>query len=510
MSDRPDLPDRGGDEAGRAARRARQAGRKYEPAFKGVVKRKRSGPKVTWQERKAKQAEIDAARSADRSHWRARLEVQTRHRGKDALATLLLLIAGIGTLLAILSQQNTSLPAWVPIYGQDVIHIEGELDNAQGVTPGQGQAVMMSGIQVGLIDSVRVEDGVAVVGLNIERKYAPVVREDASILLRPRTNLNDMTIQVDPGSPQRPPIEDDARIPLANGASTVQPDQLFNALDGDTRAYLKLLLQAAAEGLDHQGKKLSAGFRRFEPFTRFIAQFNGALAKRREEMANVVHNFRRLTEELGQNQRQIEDFVASSAGALEGFANRQADIREALRELPPTLTTTRQALDHANRYANSAKTTLADLVPQAKALGPGLEASRELFEQTLDPLRDQIRPFARQVRPVLADAASAATPLKRTVTNFGDSLNSLNYGFNALAYDPGSKPGYLFYLPWLNHDINSNYVQDGGGAYRRGALLLTCRAADIADGFVLERPSLRTIQQATNAPTGDEICPPGS
>jgi len=499
--------------ADRAERAERASERKYEAPFKGVIRRDRSGPRVTWQEKHAERASTEAALAAERSHLRARIERQTRHRGKDALATLLLMVAGIGTLLVILSQQSTSLPAWIPVYGEDVIHLEGELDNAQGVTPGQGQAVMMSGIQIGLIDSVRVEDGVAVVGMDVERKYAPIIREDAAILLRPRTNLNDMTVQIDPGSPEAPEIEDETRITLENSASTVQPDQFFNALDGDTRAYLKLLLQAGGEGFKKKDSatELSAGLRRFEPFTRFIAQFNGALAKRRNAMSGAIHNFRRLTEELGRNADDIENFVSSSAGALEGFANRQTEIESALRELPRTLSTTERALANANTYATEAKDTLTALTPQAEALSPGLRATQKFFNQTLQPLEQQIRPFSRQVLPVLRDAERGATPLKRTVKNFGDSVNALNYGFNGLAYNPGAdQPGYLFYLPWLNHNLNLNYLQDAGGPYRRAILLLTCRAADLADGFVETRPSLKTVQQSTGAPTGAEICPPGA
>ncbi len=58
---------------------------------------------------------------------------------------------------------------------------------------------MVAGIQIGKIDSVSVEDGHAVVGMNIEPKYAPLIHPDARLLLRPKTNLNDMVVEVDPG-----------------------------------------------------------------------------------------------------------------------------------------------------------------------------------------------------------------------------------------------------------------------------------------------------------------------
>ncbi len=91
---------------------------------------------------------------------------------------------------------------------------------------------------------------------------------------------------------------------------------------------------------------------------------------------------------------------------------------------------------------------------------------------------------------------------------FGNALGALNYGFNELAYNPGArKPGYLFYLPWLNHDLNATYqLGDATGPLRRGMVLLSCNSASLAGGFVLTRPYLHTIFQATNVPTGKEIC----
>ena len=49
----------------------------------------------------------------------------------------------------------------------------------------------------------------------------------------------------------------------------------------------------------------------------------------------------------------------------------------------------------------------------------------------------------------------------------------------------------------------------GEGSYgpvRRGMVMLSCNSTDLAGGFVLTRPFLNTIYQATNVPTRDEIC----
>ena len=101
--------------------------------------------------------------------------------------------------LFIFTQQKASLPSWAPFVGEEFVHITGEFETAQAVAPGQGQAVVIAGIQVGKITSVALEEGHAVVGMDIEPKYMKLIHSDATLLMRPKTNLNDMTVEVDAG-----------------------------------------------------------------------------------------------------------------------------------------------------------------------------------------------------------------------------------------------------------------------------------------------------------------------
>ncbi len=57
----------------------------------------------------------------------------------------------------------------------------------------------IAGVQVGQVGAVSLENGRAVVTMNIYRKYAPIYR-DATVLLRPRTPLKDMYLALDPGT----------------------------------------------------------------------------------------------------------------------------------------------------------------------------------------------------------------------------------------------------------------------------------------------------------------------
>jgi len=438
----------------------------------------------------------------------ARFRRQLRHRGGDALAAFALIVLGLVSAFVIITQQKSAIPGWVPFLGKDFFHLDAEFQTAQSIIPGQGQAVTISGIRVGKISSVDLEDGHADVGLDVEPKYARLIHPDAHLLLRPKTNLNDMVVEVDPGTAPGE-IAAGSDVPLAQTLPNVNPDQVLSTLDGDTRTYVQLLLQAGGEGVGGQGRRLSSDLRRLFPFTRDIARVNGAVAARRQALARVVHNFRLLAEELSNHDSEITRFVDSSATALGDLATRQTSIGSALRLLPSTLRETDDALTSADALSSQAGPALTKLIPQGQALTPALRATRRFFSDTTPTISDQLIPFAQQSGPPFKSLAQAAKPLRDTVRGFRDVLEPLNYGFNELAYDPpaATSESYLFYLPWLSHDLNATYLtQDAEGPLRRAMVMVSCNSTSLANGFANGRPFLKTLLQVTNIPTPGEVC----
>ena len=167
---------------------------------------------------------------------------------RPVIAIACLAIVGLGIAGYILSNQRLYLPAWVPVVGTDFYVIDAEFETAQAVVPGQGQTVNIAGVKVGDIGSVRLRNGRAVVEMKIRRKYAPVYR-NATILLRPKTGLKDMYLELDPGSQSAGEVPENETIPVSNTLADVNPDEVLAQLDGDTRAYLRILLGSGAQAL---------------------------------------------------------------------------------------------------------------------------------------------------------------------------------------------------------------------------------------------------------------------
>jgi phospholipid/cholesterol/gamma-HCH transport system substrate-binding protein len=440
------------------------------------------------------------------SHFRSGLSRQSRGRSKDTIAIIVLVAIGIVMTLWIFTQQKASLPSWVPVVGEEFAHVTGEFTTAQAVTPGQGQAVDIAGIQIGKVTSVDLEDGHAVVGMDIEPKYMELIHPDASLLLRPKTNLNDMIVEVDPGS-GKGHIKDGYNFPLSRTEPNVNLDAFLSTLDADTRQYIQLLVAGGAQGIGGRGPQLSQAFRRLQPFSHHIADLNKAVATRRVALARVIHDFGLLTIELGRHDSAIERWVSSSEGALGNFANQQHSIEEILVEFPSTLSAAESAFASADTFAKTARPALLGLIPQAQALKPALKANERLFEQTLVPIRDQIRPFTRQTRPVLTHAKEGAAPLSKSVRGFGNALGAFNSFLNELAYKPkGTRQSFLFYLPWLNHNTNATFnLSDPAGPIGRALIMISCNGAALAAGAAAGDPFIQTTLRATNVPRRSEL-----
>jgi len=436
----------------------------------------------------------------------------------DFIAIGVLIVLAIVTTSVILVRQQANFPSWLPILGQSHFELKAEFSSAQAVTPGQGQTVDLSGVKIGSVQGVSLESGRAVVTMNIDPKYAPLIHTDASLLLRPRTGLQDMTIEIDPGQ-KGSEVQEGSTVPLADTEPNVNPDQILASLDGDTQSFLQLLLQGGAQGLYGHSEQLSAGLRRLDPTVRDIARINSALVKRRQNLRHVITDFGKLSDALGKRDTQLARFVRSSNTVFGSFAKEQNAIRETLQEFPPTLQQTQSTLTSANRFAQILGPASRKLIPSAAALAPALRQVRPLFRETKGPIQNQIRPFARAAQKPLRHIKQASQPLATTTTSLTKGFNDLNLLFNSLAYNPpgAADEGYLFWLSWLNHNTNAVFfTQDAGGPLRHGLVQLSCSTAGLAELVGKQNDFLQTLSDLSRVPTTAEInphesdCPPSA
>jgi phospholipid/cholesterol/gamma-HCH transport system substrate-binding protein len=419
-----------------------------------------------------------------------------------------LLVVGLLVGSYILSNQRFYLPKWVPVVGSDFVDYKAQFSTAQSVTPGQGQTVQVAGVDVGDITKVDLVGGRAVVTMKIRRKFTPLYR-NATALLRPKTGLNDMVIELDPGSRNAGEAPAGFTVPVAQTLPNVNFDEILSSLDTDTRSYLQILVGAAGEGVGGQGKQLSASLKRFEPTGRYLARLNGALAERSRNIRRSVHNFRLLAQALGGKDDDLAALVDSSNRVFSAFARQDARLRDALQELPGTLSTTNTTLAKVDTLGKELGSTLGGLRPAARALGPSLRDTRPFLNETTPVIRDQLRPFARDALPVVKVLRPATRDLSLVTPKLTTTLQVANYLLNELTYNPpGKEEGYLFWASWLNHDGASVFsTQDAHGPIRRGTILASCSTLGVLDQIGSVQPGLGTLAGLLHAPQTSAVCP---
>ncbi|HYV17269.1 MAG TPA: MlaD family protein [Conexibacter sp.] len=427
-----------------------------------------------------------------------------------AIVALVLVAAFVG--LYVLAHQRTVLPGWVPIFGKDVYVLKGEFSTAQAITPGQGQTVDIAGVQVGEITNVDLVEGRAIVTMQLQPKYKGRIYRNATMLLRPKTGLKDMIVELNPGTPKAgEPVGDGYTVPVSNTLPDVNLDELLGVLDADTRTSLQLLLNGADEGLRGNGRNLAQVWRRFEPTARYGAEITAELQHRRRALARSIHNLGRFVNALAAQDGQLGTFVDSSNDVFKHFANQDANLQQTLQLLPGALRQTNDALAKARAFADQAGPALHDLLPGARALGPSLVETRPFLRETTPIIEHHIRPFTRIATPVVKTLRPAAADLAAATPNLTKTFGVLNAFLNALAYNPpGKAEGYLFYLAWLNHISNSIFsAQDANGPFRRGTVVVDCLNLSGVESIKNASGSsaaLSLLSQLTNIPADTPLC----
>jgi phospholipid/cholesterol/gamma-HCH transport system substrate-binding protein len=417
-----------------------------------------------------------------------------------AVVSMIVIATAVGGY--ILAHENLKLPGWVPVLGRNYYTLKADFSTAQAVTPGQGQAVTVAGAKVGEIQSVDLHEGVATVTMRVTPKYAHFYR-NATLLLRPKTQLQDITLEVDPGTPSAGKLPGGSTIPLSQTAPNINFDEFLAGLDADTRAYLQLLLAGAGQGFKNNGKAFAATLKRFSPTARLTQEIAEQVEIRHANIARSIHNFRLLMEALGGKDKELAQLVDASNAVFAVFSKEDRNVQSLLHLLPGALAKTRSGLGKLGTAASVVGPTLAELQPFARSLGPAQQATIHLANTTTPIIKNEVRPFAREILPTISQLQPDTQNLAEAFPKLATSFGVLNEFFNELGNNPGrNRPSFLFYLDWGNHNLNSVVSSaDAHGTLGRTLVYLNCKVAPLLKGVAEINPTVNLLVGLLNPPS---------
>jgi phospholipid/cholesterol/gamma-HCH transport system substrate-binding protein len=379
---------------------------------------------------------------------------------------------GLAATAFLLVQERAALPF------QNAYTIKARFTAADGVVSGLGQPVDVVGVKVGQVIGSGLVDGEAVVTLEIQRDRLPHVYENATAALEPITPLKDMQVNLDPGGPPSQPLPADGTIAVGQTTSPVPLSDLLSTLDGDTRDFLSSLIASLGQGVGGRGADMRRMLQAMGPTVTQAGKITEALAQRRSAIASLVHNLAVVTDAASRD-RQLGAVVAAGDQTLRALTAEDVPLRQALAKLPPTLAVARSTLVDLEPFARKLGPAVTGLLPAVRRLPATFSALRPFADAGTSALRGEIRPLIIAAQPLVGELAPTVTTLTSLTPRLSQAFQILTYTANELAYNPGGKDqGFLFWTAWAFHNFDSVIsVGDAHGGIGRAQVLLNCFGA---------------------------------
>jgi virulence factor Mce-like protein len=279
----------------------------------------------------------------------------------------------------------------------------------------KGSPVRIAGVNVGKV--VKVEGieqesqlgqkgGGAIVHMEIEDKGLPI-HADATAKVRPRIFLEgNWFLDLHPGSPSAPIMKEGQTIAVQNTAAPVQFGHILNALQSDTRQDLQKVL-------DEYGRALADGGAR--GYNRSIDYWEGAfrdsaivneatLGTEEHDLSNYLRGATKFANGLDRDPQALKNLLTDFATTADAFADEEANLTLAIRELPKTLIAGRSALGELNDAFPGLRRFTAELRPAVRSSGPALDATLPLVKQLRGLVgKDELRGLVADLEEVVPD-----------------------------------------------------------------------------------------------------------
>jgi virulence factor Mce-like protein len=331
-----------------------------------------------------------------------------------------------------LAKKDVKLPFSPAGYEVEII-----FPDAKGLDPADGPAAAVAGSPVGKVTDVHYADGRAVATVELDSDVKGKIFADASAAIRPASALQNLLVNIDPGSPEAGPLPDDQPIPPERTSDFVSIDELTSVFDADTQAYLQIVISEAQRALHGRAGELRSSLAQLGRLTDTATPVASALARRRELLTRLVGDLDTILGTLSVRGDQLGTAVDAGSRTLEVTARRSNQLRAAVGELAPALGEARRSLAATRGITEPLAPALERLAPAARFLPPAAAELRALVPPT-GRFLDQVDALSRDGRlPVdlflqgtqgLAQKAQGLIPAAKDISYRADLLDKYKAG----------------------------------------------------------------------------------
>lgn len=376
--------------------------------------------------------------------------------GRNVLVLAVLVALGLTAGGIILSNQRFT---W---FWEDPFTFSATFEEAPAVSPGNGQEVRIAGVSVGEIRSAGLtRDGKAKLDLTVDRQH--VVYDNATVVLRPKSPLNEMYVELNPGGPPGRRLGEDALLPVGNSKRPIQVDQVLGHLDENTRAALTTLVSESDAALAGAPQSLGQGLDATDRVARDLQPVLTALRERKEKLGSLVTALSTMSNAVGSDDRRLAELSASLQQTLGVVGDQRDPLNSALGQLPDLAGQLKSATESVQGLSDQLDPTLDNLKKASGTLPDSLDrfhGTVSRIDETVDaavPVVAKARPVVSDLRPLVGDTRAALPDLR----GVSSRLDPITGGLLPYLNDVGA---------FVYNTNSSTSLQDANGGILRGLL----------------------------------------
>jgi phospholipid/cholesterol/gamma-HCH transport system substrate-binding protein len=288
--------------------------------------------------------------------------------------------------------------------------------------------VRIAGVEVGKVKKVDAQDDTdnAVVTMAIDNSGLPL-HEDATAKIRPRIFLEgNFFVDLQPGTPGAPELDDGATIKVTQTATPVQLDQVLTALQSDTRQDLRDVLEGLGTALTSEpspaddrdadpsargetaAKSWNDAYDDAGPAARAQAEVNEALlgTEPDQDLGRLIEGTGKTAAGLVRNETQLKDLVTNFNVTMAALASEDTNLSASIRELPATLETANAAFASLNAAFPPTRAFAREILPGVRQTAATIDASLPWIEQMRGLMsKAELQGLARDLSPAARDLA---------------------------------------------------------------------------------------------------------
>ena len=335
--------------------------------------------------------------------------------------------------------------------------------------------VRIGGVSVGKVKTIEPAPAdvrlqgrdVAAAEIEVQPAYAPISK-DAQAILRQKTLLGETFIELTSGTepgdsgagtahaqvslgdsaepvagaPAAEALPEGESLSVGQTREATQIDEIFNALDDETREAFQRWQASAAVAIRDEGLAFNDALGNLAPFITDASDTLEILAGQEDALRGIVRDVGVTFEALSARREELTESIRGSKNTFEGLAAEDEALAETFQILPTFQRETRATLERLDTFRVEADPLIEDLIPVARELRPTLDNVRRLAPNLRDLFGDLVVLQRVSLRglPALRDVLNGLAPVIDELDPFLAELNPI---IRYLGYQKGTVADFL-------------------------------------------------------------------